>query len=238
MALHEEIRKIRNRTRLTQTRFAKELDISPMHISQIERLRENGGSVPSAKLLKKIALLFGTDEEDHMNIERRLLLELAKAKAPKEISSFFEDASVDKREDKLFYGEAMPPAFVERLKRDAKKSNRIDDNFLKRVDMTELAFSSLIEGNYIINRQKVIAIAKALKQSIEEYLLLADYLPDHLKRLLKNRRGATMLRSFDRLSPEAFDKMLDVVQRMVDMYPEEKERINNVQQGGDKREGT
>ncbi len=219
MGLADEVKKLRERHRLTKAEFAGSLGLSPMYVTLLERTPSKRKFIPSVKVIRKIAELFTFGEEERIVTERKLLLELAKLKAPDEIASYFENTD---KEERLYYGESMPLVFIEKLRKDAKcledSDKKAINKMLKKSGITQNEFEALKQCKYTVNRQKVIALAIALKQPVEEYLLLADYLPDNIKNLSKNKKWATMLGSFADLSPETIDQMIDIIQNIISMY--------------------
>ena len=215
MGLGDLIREIREKAGLTRKEFAKKLGYTDAHIGLMEKPFSKTGKLPSEELLRKIASKFSHSEEERIAIERNLLLERARLIVAPEVSEYFLRNS--EREAAYVAREGMPLVFVERLKKDieAVKDTEV---FYSQLSIPEEAVEETLQGKYIFPRKLVIELAIALGQSIEEYLVLADYMPEEVKSLVKHEGASRLFRTLGKLSSEELDEVTDVVARVLKLY--------------------
>jgi transcriptional regulator with XRE-family HTH domain len=229
MELWSLLRQLRERAGLKPAELAKLLNYSRMHISLIERSPVDGGVLPSEPLLRQIARVVSKSAKEREYNERVLLLERAKLTVAPEIaehlaSKDFKNAvmfSELKNEgfEKVFASlEGMPAPFIQRLRKDVSNADDKRDFILQAVDIDRKYLQDVLNGEAMLSRKTVIALAIALKQSIEEYLLLADYLPDDLKELFQHNNMLNMFRTLKEISPDDIDQLMKVIMDMLSLY--------------------
>jgi hypothetical protein len=205
-----------------------------MHVGVLERERSTLGNrvIASEKVLRRIAKTFSSNEQERAEIERKLLFERVKAVSPKEVREYLEQ---EQRGETFVAGggASMPPGFIARLRKDLKKQG---DGSLEQFASGEL--DAVLEGKHVLNRQRVIALALAMKQPVDQYLVLAEYMPQYLKNLMKTRGGAA-LRNLQRLSPEDLHQVLEVIEKVVQVVQtvREKKEHEAYERGTDKGPG-
>lgn len=207
MGIHEEIKAIREKLGITRKEFAKRLNITEIYATSLERaVSPRGGRIfiPSAKLIKKIARIGGKTPEEREKLEKKLLLEKGKLTAPTAIRGFYQE----KKETYLMEG-GMPLEFIARLRTDLKNCSEIADACNKG-GVSKEQVDLVLEGKYILNRKKVVALAEGLQQPVDEYLLLADYMPEEVKNVVASNKNFAFFRQLSKLPAEDINKMLDV----------------------------
>jgi len=230
MSIYEEIKKIRQDLKLTTTDFAKKLGVSQSYITILEKYPQTGGkiAVPSTELIERIVSLIPVSEKEREVIKRKLFIERAKHINP-ELKDFFTE------KEKYYTMEAgMSLVFIERLKNDLKNFPLLDDIYNK-TKMSKEEMDLILEGKMSINRQSVISLALALQQPVEDYILLADYMPENIKNLMsfyknENKRIA-FFRKLTSLSEKDIDKMIDVFENIINMVLKEGEKDNDDSKG-------
>lgn len=212
--LYDEIRMIREKTGMTRKEFAKKLGITEIYVGSLERIPPRGSRLfmPSIELLKKIARIGASNDEERKFFERKLLFEKMKLAAPKEIKSFFNERR--EKEEELLMERGMPLEFIDRLKKDIEEFGEIDGNFYEKTGLNEEQMNRLIEGKYFLNRKKVISLATALGQPVEEYLIIADYIPDALRNVVSSNKRFALFRKLTSLPEKDIDEMIDVFDRI------------------------
>ncbi len=228
MNLFDIIRNLVKENNLTLLEFGKKLDISYAYAAQLVKGRTGDKDiVPSEEILIKIAKMFSKSEEERVRLQKTLLLERMKLIASPEMKDFFEDKG---RITSFLSGKGMPEAFINRLEKDLKKQNQKKsvtmESLLKKIydaiGITQEEMNAVLKKEYIISRTQVILLAKALKQPAEDYLILADYMPEHIKKIIHSNKQNVLFRSFEQLTPEEIEQLLDVMQKMVDLYIKKK----------------
>ncbi len=103
----------------------------------------------------------------------------------------------------------MPPAFVLQLRADLSHM-KLDDEFYRKADIDKATLQAVLNFEYIMPRENVIALALALNKSIDEYLLRADYMPQNLK---ENgvRLASILFRKTGELNAKEWDQVLSVI---------------------------
>ena len=226
MNLFDIIKNLVKENNLTLLEFGKKLDISYAYAAQLVKGKTGDKDiVPSEKILIKIAKLFAKSEEERVKLQKTLLLERMKLIASPEVKDFFEDKS---RVTSFLSGKGMPEAFINRLKKDLEKQSQrksvtMESLFKKIYDATGITqeeMNAVFEKGYTINRTQVILLARALGQPAEDYLILAEYMPEHIKKIIQSNKQNVLFRSFEQLTPKEIDQFLDAMQKMIDIYLE------------------
>ena len=226
MNLFDIIRNLVKENNLTLLEFGKKLDISYAYAAQLVKGKTGDKDiVPSEEILIKIAKMFSKSEEERIRLQKTLLLERMKLIASPEVKDFFEDKG---RVTSFLSGEGMPKAFIDRLKKDLEKQSQKKsvtmESLLKKIydatGITQEEMNAVVEKGYTINRTQVILLARALGQPAEDYLILAEYMPEHIKKIIQSNKQNVLFRSFEQLTPKEIDQFLDAMQKMIDIYLE------------------
>jgi transcriptional regulator with XRE-family HTH domain len=149
------IQDLRKRKNYTVEEFAKEIDLKHISVNLIE----NGQRLPSAEKLEKIIEVLKLNNDTVEELYRTLIFEKLKD-AVKE--------SVLKKI--LFDKNVMPAKFISRVKKDVEYERYRLSGKLKEVLAGEDKFS----------KKEIINLAEELNQPAEEYLSLAEIVPDEL----------------------------------------------------------
>lgn len=215
MGLNDLIREIREKAGLNRKEFAEKLGYTDAHIGLIEKPFSKTGKLPSEELLRKIASRFSYSEEERITIERKLLLERAKLVVAPEVSKHF--LEVSERVETYIAREGMPLVFIERLKQDIE-SVKDKNAFFSQLSVSREAVEEALQGRRILPRKSVIELAVALGQSIEEYLVLADYMPEEIKSIVRHEGVSSLFRTLGELTSEELDEVIDVVARVLKLH--------------------
>lgn len=172
MGYHTIFRERRKERKMTQTEVAEKIDCSIMTVSFSERPYSVTKQLPSEAYIKKFVKYFGTSAEDRASLERKLLVERALHTLPSIVADEFR-RSLDERA--VARSGAMPAEFRTRLKKDWTAANKPDMKEFSRDDIV-----AIIDGQRLLSRNEVIALAKELRASPDRYLTLAQYVSDAL----------------------------------------------------------
>lgn len=213
MNLWTLLKSIRTNQNLNQKEFAQRIGISAMYVSLFERDPAKGGGTPSEKVLREIAAKFSNDKPERLSMERELLFARAEAIAPIELAGVFQE----KAKQLNSIGERMPTAFLSRLELDIAAVNDLD-SFYNQLTFDKDRLDGCLAGKSCLPRAAIIEIAQALNQSVEEYLLLSNYLPKDLSILASNKEVLTLFKSLGELSPTELDQLLSVVSGVLKMH--------------------
>lgn len=160
--------------------------------------------------MRKIAEVAASNEEERETIEKQLLIERAKIiVAPEITKSLFSKPIVTTEKG------TMPSQFLKRVKNDLAKT---ENKEFTKSDQKNL--DAVISGKKLLSSQSVVHIAKELKQPIDQYLALAGYMPDHLKKLMCHEPTEDMLRSLASLEANDVLKMVTIMNNIIEIYKE------------------
>jgi len=230
MNLFDIIRNLVKENNLTLQEFGEKLNVSYVYATKLVKGKVGDRDViPSEEILARIAKMFSKSEEERVRLQKTLLLERMKLIAPPEVKGFFEDKG---RVTSFLSGEGMPEAFINRLKKDLEKQSQKKsvtmESLLKKIydatGITQEEMNAVFEKGYTINRTQVILLARALGQPAEDYLILAEYMPEHIKKIIQSNKQNVLFRSFEQLTPKEIDQFLDAMQKMIDIYLERGKR--------------
>jgi len=208
MALWNSIKEIRLRAQLTQKEFADAIGYTPEYISNVERPPEITRRIATEKMIKRIAEVYTKTEEERISLERRLLLERAQVTVNPEVAAHF---LMDEKKLSSYQSEdGMPLVFIARLKKDLENVDNMDAlcSSLKTASKDSLYES--LRGMRLLARKTVVELARALNQSVEEYLILADYMPREFQSLILHKGMNDMFRTMSELDSEELDAMIEV----------------------------
>ena len=222
--LQDELRLLREKTGMSRKELARKLGVTEMYIGNFERVPRRGerSFVPSDALLRKIARICGSSDEEKKYHEKRLMLARAKQIAPKEIKEYLEEKIQE-------FSDSMPVGFVERLKEDIKRlkdSGKYDDdgliNVLTGAGVSEKQLDAVVHYRTVLSREKVIALAGLLKQPVEEYLVLSNYMPSAFRHSIEQGEKLNIVfRRLGNLSAEDIDRFMDVIDKIFSVCREE-----------------
>lgn len=221
MALWDEIKELRVKAGLRQKDVAAKIGCSAMRISQIEKPPDHGGYLPSHSLIRKIAAFFASSEEDRKKIELKLLYERTKLESPKEVvDHFFPNKA---KEAFILSTTGMPNVFIRRVQNDMDKTI-LKESVKDKTGLDDKTIDAFLNGKHILPRETVIAMAIAMNQPPEEYLLLADYIPENLKYLVKNHALSNIFRSLTDMHPEDISDIVNVINTTIEIIQKRKKK--------------
>jgi len=203
MALHEYLAKYRKKLGLSKTEMARKLHVTYAYYIRLEQPFHIGRALPSVELLKKIARLVAQNDKE---LEKKVFKELLQARYiqryPKEIQLELKELPA------MEFTNSMPQAFIERLKEDIEYPSGLTRAAYKS-GIPEEILKAVIEGKYVLNRDSVVVLARMLNQSVEEYLALAQYVPEKID--ITDRKLAAFFRLLGKLPDDTLQKIVDVV---------------------------
>lgn len=213
--LADLVRYLRERDELTPTQLAARLGCAQSHVWGIEhRVRadkQRNKWVPSEAHLRKMAEVCARSEEEKAELIRRLLLARAREVMGEEIRGYFSDS--------VLLG--MPQVFLDRLQADLALRTPEELAHIESACGLTGRITLVLRRLGHVSPFEVAQLAAALGQSVDQYLLLADYMTDSLKQLLTDYPGCVSLLEFlGQLSPatrrelEAFRSKLGSVAGM------------------------
>jgi len=192
----------------TQKEFADAVGYTPEYISNIERPPDITRRIATEKIIKKIAEVYAGTEEDKISLERKLLLERAQATVSPEVAIHF---LMDEKKLSSYQSEdGMPLVFIERLKKDLKNVEDPDSFFKSLKTTSRDIVEESLRGMRLLSRKTVVELTKALNQSTEEYLTLADYMPREFQSLIMHKGINDMFHAMSEMDSGELDAMIDV----------------------------
>ncbi len=214
MKIYRTIKEIREKLGLTQSEFAKKLGISEIYVITLEKAAASNAKrrpIPSEGLLKSLAELATNDEIEKSLFYQELLYERAKLVMPAELELYL-NRKIDSGD---ITSDGMPSAFISRITKDIKQAGVTVDN-LFGMELSGKELQLVLERRLMLSRKQVISLAMLLNQPVEEYLLLADYMPDSIKNVVtsKEKKTQAFFRKLGSLPPEDVDAMVDVFEKI------------------------
>ncbi len=215
--LWELIKQIRNKNKLSQKEFGKRVDITATYVSFVEKpYSEEHKYLPSEDLLRKIAKVYSSSEEERKEIEESLLLERAKLIIAPEI---VKDYLLEVKKSKILMGDkegkgTMPAAFILKLRKDISKRT----NFYKETKTSKTTIDACLQGKQTISREKIIELANDLNQPIENYLILSGYMPYEFIDVMNHNGMISMFRSFAKLKPNEIEQVVSAISSIIKLY--------------------
>ncbi|MGD0282403.1 MAG: helix-turn-helix transcriptional regulator [Dissulfurispiraceae bacterium] len=209
MALWDSIKEIRLNAGQTQKEFADAIGYTPEYISNVERSPDITRRIATEKMIKKIAGVYAKTEEERISLERKLLLERAQATVSPEVATHF---LMDEKKRSSYQSEdGMPLVFIERLKKDLGNVEDLDAFFNSLKTTSRDIVDESLRGMRLLPRKTVVELTRALDQTIEEYLTLADYMPREFQTLIMHKGMNDIFRTLSELDSEELDLMIDVL---------------------------
>jgi transcriptional regulator with XRE-family HTH domain len=216
MPLWNLIKKIRTDAQLSQARFAEELGVNSSYISQIEQT--DSKKAVSEEVCRKIAQTFGQTAEEKTSIEEKLLeargqMLIGKTVQKVQGSTGHAPVMVDTASCVSFSG-GTSHVFIKRLKEDIKDKIHLFKESEKEI------LNCVIDKKQttLISRLFVVDLARKLGQPIEEYLLLANQLPENLSHIMQNERMVALFRDLGKLDSSDLTDVIDILDRVVAPY--------------------
>lgn len=215
MSYHTIFKDRRKERKMTQTDVAKNIGCSIMTVSFSERPYSETKQLPSESYIKKFVKYFGASAEDRVSLERKLLVERALYTLPPVVADEFR-RSLDERA--VARSGTMPAEFRARVKKDWTAANKPDVRGFSRDDIT-----SVIDGQRLLSRNEVIALAKGLNASSDRYLTTAQYISDAVLVLFEkfgaNDRLAELVYAMPYREFEVFVRMVkEMAEIICDVY--------------------
>lgn len=204
------LRDIRISKKITQKELAKRIGITPMYIHTLENV--NTKQLPSDTVIRKIAKALADNEKEEMELTQKLLFEKAMTKFPDETKEIIDQEKIKQH----IYTDCMPVEFVERVKKDIQNKNI--SKICKLANIDENIFNAMLQYKGILLRREVISLARVLKESIYEYLILANFIPDNVKSTLSYKKVVALFRSIEDLNNEDVEELIDGIIKIIEAY--------------------
>lgn len=194
------IREVRTRAGWNAREVARQLKMSPAHLYQIED--EKSGVLPSDETLRAIARVCCKDPQERAAVAHRLLLARARLIVSPEVAAYLSPHTEEK----------MPEEFQRRLQADLEGRSETEIRLLD----AQLGFNGrlglVVAGLAGLTKIEVRALAGALGQPVEDYLVAAGYLPDWMLPLVrKGEGGVGLFDVFRNISEKALDELSRVL---------------------------
>lgn len=210
MEFKKLLKEIRLKKGIKARELAKKAGVTDVYIYAIEN--PNDMRLPSDNMIRRIAHALAENEVEEAQISKQLL----SAKALSKIAEEARDSIEKEKIEKIILTESMPIEFVEKLKKDLENKNL--DEISQNSGVSKEVINNILQYKGIIPRKDVIALATALNQSVYEYLLAANYIPDNIKNLLKHDKISSLLRSLEDLSKEDINSLVDGIISIIEAY--------------------
>lgn len=208
-ALWEYIKYLRKTAGYKMGEFSGLIGCSFVHGSRIEKPFHRTHIAPSIRLLKKVAKVCAKNSKERKILEEKLLFKRARLFFAKDVVEDTLDqlttSTVSSIYGLQFSSESMPKGFIERLRQDTE--NISEDSTGAKTSLPREILNAVLQGKLSLSAQKVTDLAKKLKQPEEDYMLLAGYLPDGLRRLTSDKDFMELIRISAKLSPGEFEKL-------------------------------
>jgi hypothetical protein len=93
----------------------------------------------------------------------------------------------------------------------------LEKSVKEKTGLDDKTMDAFLNGRHVLSRESVIAMAIAMNQSPEDYLLLADYIPENLKYLVKNHALSNIFRSLADMPHEDMSDIINVINTTIDI---------------------
>lgn len=103
----------------------------------------------------------------------------------------FEEVVRNRKDFKEGTSKLMPEDFLKRLKQDVEYVGI--SKVVRALGCPQDFLEKVFEGKIALSRQEVIKLAGILDQPVEEYMVLAGYMPESLAKLLKDKESTKIL---------------------------------------------
>jgi len=110
------------------------------------------------------------------------------------------------------------------MQKNQRKEHRLISPCLKAGVLRRFLINKALQGQCFLSRKCVIELARTLKQPMEEYLLLANHLPEDMKNLIEHKGAAVMFRTLGNLDASEMDEVLDVISDVLRDYKSKKRK--------------
>ncbi len=118
--------------------------------------------------------------------------------------------------------ESMPPTFINKLRNDISAVANMDVFFSSLAWLPPVEIEKVLGGKRLITSTQVIELAQAMGKPIDDYLIAAGYIPEHLQNLVNDKRTAGVLNSLSKKKPEVINKVLSIIETVLGMDMEKK----------------
>ncbi|MEM4134552.1 MAG: helix-turn-helix transcriptional regulator [Candidatus Micrarchaeia archaeon] len=210
MEFKKLLKEIRLKKGIKARELAKKAGVTDVYIYAIEN--PNDMRLPSDNMIRRIAHALAENEVEEAQISKQLLSAKALSKIAEEARNSIEKEKIEK----IIPTESMPIEFVEKLKKDLENKNI--DEISQNSGINKEIINNILQYRGIISRKDVVALAMALNQSVYDYLLAANYVPDNVKNLLKYDKISSLLRSLEDLSSEDINSLVDGIISIIEAY--------------------
>ncbi len=200
--LWDYIKYLREKNNYELNEFARRIDCSYFHATMIEREYHLAKRTASPELLKSIARVCSKNTEERKQIEHKLLLRRARIFFQKEVA---ENTFADLTSESFIVSDSMPKPFIERLEKDI---NTLEDkNAISKLSITKIALDAVLNGRYLLSHRKVSEMARRFKQPEDEYLILAGYIPESLRKIIDNEHFRDLLEKAKHLNENDIERL-------------------------------
>lgn len=185
MGLHELIRYYREKAGLKPKDLARKLRISYSYYTRLERPYPEGKAIPSEDLLRRFVSLVVSDPEERQKAYKELLSARIAILIPPELYkdglAYIESSEVT---------DSMPKEFIDRLQSDIDYVGM--SKVLKGLGVPQTFVEEVLKGRRVLSRSLVIKMAYILGQPVDEYLILAGYIPQSVHEFFRSINGLTL----------------------------------------------
>ncbi|GJL52926.1 MAG: hypothetical protein NPIRA02_00580 [Nitrospirales bacterium] len=216
------LRGLREEAGVSIEAFARKLKISLGYAYRLERQDLGKFRVPGHKLINRIAIVLAKSKTEQENLAKRLLAErLRQIEGHGALGYFLERTG---QAPKGHASEILPGGFRERLQKDL---NRLPVKQQKRIAeavglIDPRGFDPVIHGEVGLVRHQVLALAHALNEPVDEYLMLAGLLPRALSRLIEHEGSSYLFGLLDKMEPDDVEKFIQALSALAEIYAKKK----------------
>jgi transcriptional regulator with XRE-family HTH domain len=201
MRLWEFIRYLREKEGLSARQFGDLIGCSRLHVNRIEKPYRESRCTAGIDLLKRMAEVLTSTEEERLKLERQLLIRFAEIRAPAEIADIYRrNVNVELEHGFIQTGGGMPQLFLERLQRDTDSDGEKAKSLSALIPPTIL--KEILRGRGLLSSVQVSAIARHMEQPIEEYVRLGGYMTDSVKRVVESKAMDPIIENITLLTPQ------------------------------------
>ncbi|MDI1472087.1 helix-turn-helix transcriptional regulator [Thermodesulfovibrio sp. 1176] len=204
------LRELRIKKGIKKRELAQKAGITDMYMYVIES--PDRKQLPSDDIIRRLAHALADNEVEEAQILKQLLSAKALARIPEEAKDSIEIEKIEK----TIPPESMPVEFIERLKKDLKDKDI--DEIADKSGINREILNDVIQYKKILSRKDVISLATVLNQPVYDYLIIANFIPDSVKKLIKHNKISALLRSLEELSNNDLDALIDGIINIIEAY--------------------
>lgn len=204
------VRDLRVKKGITQKELARKAGISEMYMHVIESPDKK--QLPSEEITRKIAHALADNLEEEVQILKQLLSARAISKIPEEARDIIEKEKIEE----YISTDSMPVDFIERLKNDLQGHDIQKISEKTKIGVEQL--KAVLQYRGTLSRREVICLADALNQPVYDYLVLANFIPDNIKKLLEHNKIGALFRSLQELEGSDIDMLIDGIINIIEAY--------------------